>query len=52
MGINSEVLTTTHLIEKEPQLAEIEDQLEGGIYFQDDEVGDAHKFCKELAETL
>ena len=52
MGINSEVLTTTHLIEKEPQLAEIEDQLEGGIYFQDDEVGDAHKFCKELADVV
>jgi len=52
MGINFEILNTTKLIEKEPQLIDIEDKLEGGIFFPGDEVGDAHKFCKALEESV
>ena len=49
---NLELLNTKQLIEKEPQLKEIENQLVGGMYFPDDEIGDAHKFCKNLEDLV
>ena len=49
---NLELLNTQQLIEKEPQLKEIENQLVGGMYFPDDEIGDAHKFCKNLEDLV
>ena len=45
-------MNTKQLIEKEPQLNEIKGQLVGGMYFQDDEIGDAHKFCKNLEDLV
>ncbi|MDG2019363.1 MAG: FAD-dependent oxidoreductase [SAR86 cluster bacterium] len=42
------ILDTDELIEKEPQLKDIEDQLIGGMHFPGDETGDAYKFCKQL----
>ena len=49
---NLELLNTKQLIEKEPQLNEIKGQLVGGMYFPDDEIGDAHKFCKNLEDLV
>tara|TARA_B100001057_G_scaffold167702_1_gene168447 strand:- start:1230 stop:2501 length:1272 start_codon:yes stop_codon:yes gene_type:complete len=49
---NLELLNTKQLIEKEPQLKEIENQLVGGMYFPDDEIGDAHIFCKNLEDLV
>ena len=49
---NLTLLDTKQLIKKEPQLKEIEDQLSGGMFFPDDEIGDAHKFCKNLEDLI
>jgi D-amino-acid dehydrogenase len=49
---NLELLNTKQLIEKEPQLNEIKGKLVGGMYFPDDEIGDAHKFCKNLEDLV
>ncbi len=48
----AEYLNTQELINKEPQLSEIKDKLVGGIYFPNDETGDAYKFCKNLEDYL
>ena len=47
-----ELLNTKQLLEKEPQLRDIEDELVGGMYFPDDETGDAYKFCKHLEDSI
>ena len=49
---NLTLLDTKQLIKKEPQLKEIEEQLSGGMFFPDDEIGDAHKFCKNLEDLI
>ena len=49
---STELLNKDQLIEKEPQLKEIQDQLAGGMYFPQDEVGDAYKFCKSLEDLI
>ena len=49
---NLTLLDTKQLIKREPQLKEIEDQLSGGMFFPDDEIGDAHKFCKNLEDLI
>lgn len=36
----------------EPELANISDQLVGGIFYPEDEIGDAYKFCKRLEELV
>ena len=46
------ILDTDQLIEKEPQLKDIEDQLIGGMHFPGDETGDAYKFCKHLEDLI
>jgi D-amino-acid dehydrogenase len=46
------ILDTNELIEKEPQLTDIEDQLIGGMHFPGDETGDAYKFCKHLEDLI
>jgi len=48
-GIHVRQLTTNETIAIEPQLVPIADDLEGSIYCEEDEVGDAHKFSKALA---
>lgn len=44
------VLSSTELVTQEPALAEIEDQLVGGIHFPEDEIGNAQHFCVALYE--
>src|SRR5262249_21018453 len=44
-------LTRAELIELEPALGPIAHQLIGAIQFLRDEVGDAHRFCIELAKA-
>tara|TARA_Y100000768_G_scaffold379894_1_gene356239 strand:- start:581 stop:1891 length:1311 start_codon:yes stop_codon:yes gene_type:complete len=48
----SEILDTQELVKKEPQLKDIKDQLVGGVYFPEDETGDAYKFCKHLENII
>ena len=48
----AEILDTNELIKKESQLEDIKDQLVGGIFFPEDETGDAHKFCKHLESVI
>ena len=45
-----QVLTAKEVTTLEPALAPISDQLSGGIHFPDDVSGDAHRFCRALAE--
>tara|TARA_B100001758_G_scaffold232871_1_gene230584 strand:- start:474 stop:1745 length:1272 start_codon:yes stop_codon:yes gene_type:complete len=46
------VLDSTKLIELEPQLQDIKNELSGGIHFSNDEIGDAYKFCKQLEDLI
>jgi len=43
-----EVLNQKEVIELEPALNKVRKGLVGGIYYKDDEIGDAYKFCKAL----
>ncbi len=47
-----ELLDLQKLIEKEPQLKDIENELVGGMLFPEDETGDAYKFCKHLEDKI
>jgi len=49
LGINYRILNGAEVINLEPSLATLRSRLQGGIYFPDDESGDAHKFCQLLA---
>lgn len=49
MGVRLEILDARGVIEREPALAAIGSDICGGVYYPDDEAGDAHKFCRELA---
>lgn len=51
-GIPYEVIDAAGARQLEPALAPIEAQLAGGLYFPGDESGDAHQFCRRLAEAL
>ena len=46
------VMDTESLINLEPALKEIRNNLAGGIHFPNDETGDAYKFCKKLEELI
>ncbi len=46
------IINKEELIELEPQLKEIQNELSGGLLFSNDEVGDAYKFCKILEERI
>ena len=46
------VLDNEELVELEPQLNPIKNDLAGGIHFPNDETGDAYKFCKNLEDTI
>jgi D-amino-acid dehydrogenase len=48
-GLRYEVLDREQMIKLEPQLAPVREQIVGGLYFPDDEGGDAHLFCRALA---
>ena len=47
-----EVLNQKEVIELEPALNKVRKGLVGGIYYKDDEIGDAYKFCKALEEII
>lgn len=49
-GLNHRPLTGGDLVAMEPALAPIAAELAGGIYYPDDEIGNAYKFCVGLAE--
>ncbi len=48
-GLPARRLSVRELIELEPALQPIGPQLCGAIYYESDEVGDAHRFCVALA---
>ena len=49
--IRYELLDQQAVIALEPALEPVSDTLAGGLYFPDDEAGDAHRFCLELANA-
>lgn len=49
-GLRYQVLDRGGTIELEPQLAPVGAEIAGGIYFPDDEGGDAYLFCQTLSE--
>lgn len=49
--VRHRALTREELIEFEPALAPIRDDLSGGITYPDDEVGNARLFCEELCRV-
>tara|TARA_B100001167_G_scaffold172260_1_gene123897 strand:+ start:311 stop:1582 length:1272 start_codon:yes stop_codon:yes gene_type:complete len=51
-GIKYKVLSSKGVAEAEPGLADISDQILGGIFFPEDETGDAYKFCNELENLI
>lgn len=52
VGLAFRSLDRQELIATEPALAEVADQLVGGLLFPDDESGDAHQFCLALRGRL
>ncbi len=48
-GIRFEAVDGARAVALEPALAPIEGLISGGLYFPDDESGDAHRFCELLA---
>jgi len=51
-GLRLQGLSRAQVIDLEPALAPVGDQLAGGIYYPDDETGDAYEFCVGLADWL
>lgn len=52
LGVRYETLDTTGVINREPTLAPVRDQLAGGIYYPDDEIGDPCLFTRRLGDYL
>jgi D-amino-acid dehydrogenase len=48
--VRYQVMTASEVVTLEPALGPIAAQLSGGIHFPDDVSGDAHRFCRALAE--
>lgn len=48
MGVNHEILDRDAVIDREPALAGAAASISGGVYYPDDEAGDAHLFCSEI----
>ncbi len=48
LGIDSKILDPGGVVKIEPALKYVEENLSGGIFYPQDEIGDAYKFCKEL----
>ena len=49
-GIRLQILNADDVIGKEPALSEIHNAIVGGIFFPDDESGDAYKYCLALTK--
>jgi D-amino-acid dehydrogenase len=52
LGLEYETLDADATIEAEPQLAHVRDAIVGALRFPDDESGDAHLFCRALANLI
>ena len=52
LGMRYELLDSNGIVEVEPTLEDVRHQLVAGIYFPDDEFGDAQRFCVALAGIL
>jgi D-amino-acid dehydrogenase len=52
LGLTFKVLTNQEVVEQEPLLSDVSCKIPGGIFFPDDETGDAYKFCKELETVI
>ena len=52
LGLTFKVLTNQEVVEQEPLLSDVSSKIPGGIFFPDDETGDAYKFCKELETVI
>ncbi|GGF51890.1 D-amino-acid dehydrogenase [Terasakiella brassicae] len=50
-GLDRRVLSPSQCLECEPALSHVGEQLVGGIYSQDDESGDAHKFSQAIERS-
>ena len=48
-GVKHEVLNADGVTAREPALADIAADISGGVFYPDDEAGDAHKFCEQIA---
>lgn len=48
-GLSFRKLSRDEAVELEPALTPIADQLAGALHYGNDEIGDAHRFCVELA---
>ena len=51
-GIGFRILDRDETLAREPALRPIATAIEGSVHFTDDERGDAHIFCRELASSL
>lgn len=51
-GLEFRILNQAQVLEVEPELEPVADELVGGIHFGEDESGDAHQFCEALAAEL
>ncbi|MBT5218439.1 MAG: FAD-dependent oxidoreductase [Woeseia sp.] len=51
-GLNWRELSVPEVVELEPTLEPISDQLLGGIWLPDDARGDAHLYCRGLAKAI
>jgi D-amino-acid dehydrogenase len=51
-GLGSRRVSVAELTEIEPALLPTRDRLAGGIWLPDDAIGDAHLFCRQLAEAI
>ena len=52
LGIDFQILDSRELVLKEPQLEAVSNRINGAIYYPQDEVGDAYKFCLELEKLI
>lgn len=52
LGLRYEVLDADAAVAIEPQLATIRDSIAAALHFPDDETGDAHLFCRALADRI
>jgi D-amino-acid dehydrogenase len=51
-GVAFESLDRAQTVAREPALSPIAERIAGSVYFPSDEIGDAHKFCCEIARVL
>lgn len=52
LGVRYQMLDTDGVIQREPMLGEVRDQLVGGIYYPDDETGDPCLFTRRLGDLM